>query len=76
MGSLTTSSPTSTGGVFIHLSPQKTMSKRTKKQIKEDAKALKEMNEWSRKVFGYTKNGWLYIDNKPVSYIGEEEEEF
>jgi len=54
----------------------KTMSKRTKKQIKEDAKALKEMNEWSRKVFGYTKNGWLYIDNKPVSYIGEEEEEF
>ena len=52
------------------------MSKRTKKQIKEDAKALKEMNEWSRKVFGYTKTGWLYIDNKPVSYIGEEEEEF
>ena len=44
--------------------------KRTKKQIKEDAKAMRELNEWSRKVFGYTKNGWLYVDNNPVSFIG------
>ena len=50
-------------------------SKRTKKQIKEDAKAMRELNEWSRKVFGYTKNGWLYVDNKPVSYIGNDDED-
>ena len=49
--------------------------KRTKKQIKEDAKAMRELNEWSRKVFGYTKNGWLYVDNKPVSYIGNDDED-
>ena len=48
--------------------------KRTKKQIKEDAKAMQELNEWSRKVFGYTKNGWLYVDNNPVSFIGDEDE--
>ena len=52
------------------------MTKRTKKQIKEDAKAMRELNEWSRKVFGYRKNGWLYVDNKPVSFIGEEDDEF
>ena len=46
-----------------------------KKQIKEDAKAMRELNEWSRKVFGYTKNGWLYVDNKPVSYIGNDDED-
>ena len=50
-------------------------SKRTKKQIKEDAKAMQDLNKWSRKVFGYTKNGWLYVDNKPVSYIGNDEED-
>ena len=44
--------------------------KRTKKQIKEDAKAMRELNEWSRKVFG-----WLYVDNKPVSYIGNDDED-
>ena len=49
--------------------------KRTKKQIIEDAKAMRELNEWSRKVFGYTKNGWLYVDNKPVSYIGNDDED-
>ena len=49
--------------------------KRTKKQIKEDAKAMRELNEWSRKVFGYTKNGWLYVDNKPVSYIVNDDED-
>ena len=49
--------------------------KRTKKQIKEDAKAMRELNELSRKVFGYTKNGWLYVDNKPVSYIGNDDED-
>ena len=27
------------------------------------------MEEWSRRVFGYTKNGWLYVDNKRVSRI-------
>jgi len=54
----------------------KTMTdKRTKKQIKEDAKAMRDLNEWSRKVFGYTKNGWLYVDNKPVSYIGNDDED-
>lgn len=52
--------------------------KRTKKQIKEDAKAMKDLNEWSRKVFGYTKNGWLYVDNKKVSKIDylESDDEF
>lgn len=50
------------------------MTKRTKKQIKKDTKAMQELNKWSRKVFGYTKNGWLYVDNKPVSFIGEEDE--
>lgn len=50
--------------------------KRTKKQIKEDAKAMQELNEWSRTVFGYTKNGWLYVDNKPVSFIGDEDDDF
>ena len=50
--------------------------KRTKKQIKEHAKAMQELNEWSRTVFGYTKNGWLYVDNKPVSFIGDEDDDF
>lgn len=49
--------------------------KRTKKQIKEDAKAMRDLNEWSRKVFGYTKNGWLYVDNKPVSFIGDDDDD-
>ena len=31
------------------------------------------MVEWSRRVFGYTKNGWLYVDNKKVSYVGPDE---
>lgn len=54
----------------------KTMTdKRTKKQIKEDAKAMRDLNEWSRKVFGYTKNGWLYVDNKPVSFIGDDDDD-
>jgi len=54
----------------------KTMTdKRTKKQIKEDAKAMRDINAWSRKVFGYTKNGWLYVDNKPVSFIGDDDED-
>ena len=29
----------------------------------------KSINDWSRRVFGYTKNGYLYVDNKKVSKI-------
>ncbi|WP_290943551.1 hypothetical protein [Hyphomonas sp.] len=36
------------------------------------------INEWSRRVFGYTKNGYLYVDNKKVSKIDclESDDEF
>ena len=27
------------------------------------------MEEWSRRVFGYTKDGWLYVDNKRVCLL-------
>ena len=42
-----------------------------KKKLKSGViKEKKEsMAEWSRRVFGYTKNGWLYVDNKRVSRI-------
>ena len=33
------------------------------------------MEEWSRRVFGYTKDGWLYVDNKRVSYVGDEDDD-
>ena len=33
------------------------------------------MEEWSRRVFGYTKYGWLYVDNKRVSYVGPDEDD-
>ena len=42
-----------------------------KKKEKEES-----MEEWSRRVFGYTKDGWLYVDNKRVSYVGPDEDEF
>ena len=36
----------------------------TKKKQKKES-----IGEWSRRVFGYTKDGWLYVDNKRVSRI-------
>ena len=38
----------------------------------------KSINDWSRRVFGYTKNGYLYVDNKKVSKIDylESDDEF
>ena len=27
------------------------------------------INEWSRRVFGYTKNGYLYVNNKKVKKL-------
>ena len=27
------------------------------------------INEWSRRVFGYTKNGYLYVNNKKVKNL-------
>ena len=33
------------------------------------------MEEWRRRVFGYTKDGWLYVDNKRVSYVGPDEDD-
>ena len=42
----------------------------TKKKQKKES-----MEEWSRRVFGYTKDGWLYVDNKRVSYVGPDEDD-
>ena len=41
-----------------------------KKKEKEES-----MAEWSRRVFGYTKDGWLYVDNESVSYGGDEDDD-
>ena len=27
------------------------------------------INKWSRRVFGYTKNGYLYVNNKKVKKL-------
>ena len=37
-----------------------------KEKIKDisESQMIKELNEWSRKHFGYTKNGYLYFDGK------------
>ena len=40
----------------------------TKKKQKKES-----VGEWSRRVFGYTKDGWLYVNNKKVSYVGPDE---
>ncbi len=29
----------------------------------------KNINDWSRRVFGYTKNGYLYVNNKKVKKL-------
>ena len=29
-------------------------------------KQKESINDWSRRVFGYTKNGYLYVNNKRV----------
>ena len=41
-------------------------------------KQKENINDWSRRVFGYTKNGYLYVDNKKVSKIDylESDDEF
>tara|TARA_R100000278_G_scaffold1951_2_gene3810 strand:+ start:15 stop:179 length:165 start_codon:yes stop_codon:yes gene_type:complete len=45
----------------------------TNKQNKKES-----INDWSRRVFGYTKDGYLYVNNKKVSKIDclESDDEF
>ena len=32
-------------------------------------KQKESINDWSRRVFGYTKNGYLYVNNKKVKKL-------
>ena len=48
-----------------------------KEKIKDisEGQLIKELNEWSRKHFGYTKNGYFYFDGKKTKIPNDDLED-